>query len=286
MNPSFLAIAGALAFALNNLFARLGMEDSNPQTAVTINVTLNFTGLWIIALFTSSIRPFLSMDLWPFVLAGIFAPLLARTLLFHGYQRLGLARSDVIAASIPLFAVTLAVVILGERPTTWDILGTVAIVLGVALLSYGPERKMTSTRWSILLPLGAALFFALRDISVKFGLGRIPAPVIGAAVAATTAAVVLYIPYLRPRSRKNFILTKRSLILFCFGGVFATLAYASFYLALGASTVTKVTPLISVFPLFSVCFSFLFLQSKEHVTWRVLEGGLLVVGGACLILFN
>ena len=145
---------------------------------------------------------------------------------------------------------------------------------------------MTWARWTILLPLGAALFFALRDIAVKVGLGLIPVPVTGAAVAATAAAVILNFPYLFPGRRKHFLLTKRSLTFYCLGGVFVTLAYSSFFLALSRGAVSQVTPLAGVFPLFSVCFSFLFLQSKEHVTWKVVGGGLLVVGGAGSILWS
>ncbi len=286
MDSLFLALAAGFAFAVNNFFARMGMEESNPSTAVAFNVAMNALGLWILAAFTSSIRPVLSVQIWPFLLAGIFSPGLARSLLFHGYQYLGLARSDVIAASMPLFAVLVAVLVVGEQPSLQAVMGTLLIVVGISVLSYRRDIEARWSGWAILFPLGAALFFALRDVSVKVGLQMVPAPVAGAAVAATAAAVFVNLPYLLSRNRKNFILTRRSLTFFVLGGVFATLAYLSFFLALQGEMVSHVTPLMSIFPFFSVLLGYFFLQSKEkeRVTWRVLAGGVLVVGGALSIL--
>ena len=163
-------------------------------------------------------------------------------------------------------------------------MGTFLIVMGISVLSYRRDIEMRWSGWAILFPLGAALFFALRDVSVKVGLQMIPAPVAGAAIAATAAAAFVNLPYLLSRNRKNFVLTRRSLTFFVLGGVFATMAYLTFFLALQGEMVSHVTPLVSVFPFFSVLLGYFFLQSKERVTWRVLGGGVLVVGGALSIL--
>lgn len=283
MSPPLLALAAALAYALNNFFSRLGLPESTPSVAVAVIATTNAVFLWGLALVFSPIRPIFSVHVWPFVLAGVFAPCLARNFLMIGYQRMGMARSDVIAGSMPFFALILAIVLIGERPSTRAILGTVGIVSGIALLSYKREEGKALARWSILFPLGAALFFSARDVTSKFGLQLIPFPMAAAAVTATTAALVLNFPYLFPKVRRRVILPKRSFWLFCVAGVLLAMAYLSGFMALKGGMVSQVAPLVSVFPIFSVALSFLFLQSQEKVTWKVGGGGILVVAGASII---
>ena len=61
------------------------------------------------------------------------------------------------------------------------------------------------------------------------------------------------------------------------------MAYMTSFMALKGGEVSQVAPLIGLFPLFSVALSFLFLQSKENVTWKVGAGGIIVVAGASCI---
>jgi uncharacterized membrane protein len=175
---------------------------------------------------------------------------------------------------------------IGERPSIQAVLGTVLIVIGIGLLSYRREASQTWARWEIVFPLLGALFFALRDVVSKVGLQQLPYPITGAVVTATVASLVLNIPYLSPKKRAQVVLTRRSLLLLCIGGLFATGAYWSIFSALQGGMVSLVSPLVATFPLFSVLLSFLFLQSQENVSWRVVSGGILVVGGASFILIS
>jgi uncharacterized membrane protein len=286
MNPLILAPVAALAYSLNNFFTKLGIEESNPHSAIALNVTFNALGLWALVAFFSPVRPFFSFNVWPFILAGIFAPCLARSLLFNSYKHMGMARSDVIAGAMPLFALILAVVLIGERPSGMAIAGTFGIVIGVGLLSYKREKDMSWARWAILLPLGSALFFALRDIASKTGLELLPFPMTGAAITATVAAVILNFPYLFPGRRKKFVLNRKSLFFVVLGGFMVTAAYLSLFTALSGGKVSLVSPLVGMFPLFSLTLSFLFLRSKERITWKVVWGALLVVAGASSILIS
>ncbi|MFQ5913259.1 MAG: DMT family transporter [Nitrospinota bacterium] len=279
-----LPIAAAVSFSLSHLFVRLGMDESNPSTAVAVNVAANGVGLWVLAMILSPIRPLASWGVWPFAVAGIFAPSLARTFLFHGYKHMGMARSDVITGSVPIFSVAMAVSFLGERPSPIMFLGTAGIVVGIGLLSYRPNSTKPWSRWAVLLPLGAAFCFSLREILSKMGLARVPVPIGGAALMATVAAVVLYLSFLLPGTKAPFTLTRRSLFLFSLGGLMVTVAYACVFTALRSSMVSLVSPLLGTQPLYSLLFSFLFLQSTERVTGRVVLGGLLVVAGAAGII--
>ncbi|MFQ5691629.1 MAG: DMT family transporter [Nitrospinota bacterium] len=279
-NPIFLAVAAGLMFSLSHFLVRLGLEESNPTTAVTVNVAVNAAGLWALAAFFSPVRPLVSLSAWPFVLAGLFAPSLARVLLYHGYGHMGLARAAVLAGAVPLFSVVVAVLFLGERPSPLAVAGTVGIVAGIGALSYSRGPGKDWARWTVILPLAAALCFALRDVFSKVGLQTLPFPIAGASVAATSSAVVLYLSFLTSKGRERMVLTGRGFWLFFGSGVFLVLAYLCVFLALKGGMVSLVSPLINIHPLFSVLLSYLFLQSAEHVTGKVAAGGLLIVAGA------
>lgn len=283
-SPPALALLAALAFSLHNFLVRLGIEESSPATAVAVTVTTNAVGLWALAAWLSPVRPFFSWDVWPFILAGVCAPCLARSFLFRGYKHLGLARSDAIAGSEPLFAALLAVASIGERPSVQTLLGAACIVLGIGRLCDRPGETRPRSLWAIVFPLGAAFFFGLRDVIIKFGLQLIPVPLTGAAVAATVAGLILNFPYLFAKGRERLVLTPRSAVFFLLGGLSATAAYLSMFVALVGGMVSLVSPLVGVFPLFSVILSSLFLRSKERITWKVVSGGALVVAGTVLIL--
>lgn len=283
ISPPLLAVIAALAYALNNFFSRLGLEGSSPAVGVSVIATTNALFLWGLALLFSPIQPIFSAHIWPFLLAGVFAPSLARNLLMLGYRRIGMARSDVIAGAMPLFAVLLAVMTFGERPSALAVVGTIGIVAGIALLTHRREAGKGWGSRAILYPLGAAFFFAARDIAGKFGLQFIPLPLATAAVTASVAGVALNLPYLLPKVRKRAVLPGKSLCFFCLSGTLLSMAYMTSFMALKGGEVSQVAPLIGLFPLFSVALSFLFLQSKENVTWKVGAGGIIVVAGASCI---
>lgn len=281
-----LALGAGLMFSLSHFMVRLGLGASNPATAVTINVTVNALGLWVLAVLFAPIRPLWSLSAWPFVVAGLFAPSLARIFLYRGYQRMGLARSSILVGAVPLFSVTVAILFLGERPSWIMILGTVGIIGGVGALSYTRTPGQTWARWTILLPLAAALCFGLRDIFSKIGLGLIPIPLPGAALAATTAALALYLSFLTPAGRERFVTTSKSFGLFVISGVLLVGAYLLVFQALNSGDVSLISPLINIHPVYSVALSYLFLQSSEKVTGKVVAGGVLVVAGAMAVLLG
>ncbi len=187
-----LALGAGLTFSLSHFMVRLGLDASNPRTAVTINVTVNALGLCALAGLFAPIRPIWSLSAWPFVVAGLFAPSLARIFLYRGYRHMGLARSSVLVGATPLFSVITAILFLGERPSSLVLLGTLFIIIGIGTMSYTRTGGGTWTTWTIFLPLAAALCFGLRDIFTKLGLGLIPIPVSGAALTAATATLALY----------------------------------------------------------------------------------------------
>ncbi len=281
-----LALGAGLTFSLSHFMVRLGLDTSNPRTAVTVNVTVNALGLWVLAELFAPIRPIWSLSAWPFVVAGLFAPSLARIFLYRGYRHMGLARSSVLVGATPLFSVIVAISFLGERPSGLVLLGTLFIIIGIGTMSYTRTGGGSWSTWTIFLPLAAALCFAFRDIFTKLGLGLVPIPVSGAALTALTATLALYVSFLSSSGRERFVVNAKSLWLFIGSGVLLVAAYLLVFFALNQGDVSLVSPLVNIHPLYSVGLSYIFLQSSENVTGKVVGGGVLIVAGAIGVLLG
>ncbi len=233
-----LALGAGLTFSLSHFMVRLGLDTSNPRTAVTVNVTVNALGLWALAGLFAPIRPIWSLSAWPFVVAGLFAPSLARIFLYRGYRHMGLARSSVLVGATPLFSVIVAILFLGERPSGLVLLGTLFIIIGIGTLSYTRTGDGSWSTWTIFLPLAAALCFGLRDIFTKVGLGGVPIPLSGAALTAATAALALYLSFLPSSGRERFVFNAKSVWLFIGSGVLLVAAYLLVFFALNSGDVS------------------------------------------------
>lgn len=279
-------VIAAFCFALSHLFVKLGMDESNPTTAVTINLIVNSVGLWILTILFSPIQSISIWSIWPFVVGGLFAPGLARSLLYEGYKHMGLARSDVIVGAHPLYTVLMAMAVLGERPTIAMIFGTFGIIGGIWLLVYRPDYSRAWKKWAVLLPFGAGLFFSFREIFSKMGLNGFDNPLAGGAIMTTVATGSVFALHFVRSKKEPFKGPQKSILFFVCAGLLVTVAYILIFYALRTSMVSLVSPLLGVHPLFSLFLSYLFLQSTEHVTTKVILGGLLVGAGAAAIVLG
>ena len=71
-----------------------------------------------------------------FVAVGFFQPGLTRLLTYKGIDSLGVAITDPIRASTPLFSAAMAIIFLGEEITLPIIVATLMIISGITLLSW------------------------------------------------------------------------------------------------------------------------------------------------------
>src|SRR3990170_2817137 len=130
---SVLALVSAILFAAAALLVRRGMQGSNAATATVISIAANLVTMWALAFAVGSISRVTLAAALTLLLAGMFAPALARLTYYESINLIGVARASTISNTTPLFSAVLAVPILGER-LTWSLaVGTVLVVIGVAL---------------------------------------------------------------------------------------------------------------------------------------------------------
>src|SRR5262249_25827877 len=170
-------------FALQRMPPRLGAAFSVPTS------TLFF---WCLAPF--SIDP-AEVDLSAaglFAVIGLLFPAAVTLLNFESNRLMGPNVAGAIGGLAPLFAVLLAVVLLGEHLRFWQLAGIAAIVAGVVLMYTGQGQAFTARGpWLLALPLGAAAIRGFVQPVIKLGLERWHNPIAAVVIGYTVSSMVL-----------------------------------------------------------------------------------------------
>src|ERR1700756_2879305 len=113
--PELYALANAFLFAFHNMLAKKGLRYSNPATAVISSLMINIIFLWAVALLIVPLSSINNSSILIFVLVGFFQPGLTRLLTYKGIDALGVAVTDPIRATTPVFSAAMAIIFLGEK---------------------------------------------------------------------------------------------------------------------------------------------------------------------------
>ena len=217
---------------------------------------------------------------WPFALAGILAPGVSQVLFTLAIRDAGPSRTSATVGMAPLFAVTFAVVLLGEPLVAGIALGAVLIVAGGVVLASESGRPEHVKTIGLVFALAAALVFASRDTLVRWlAIDSDVAPEL--AISATLLAGALTILAAVIVSRRR--LSVASWPAFVPAGLLFGLSYVSLYEAFFRGRLSVVAPLVATESLWGVGLSALFLRHIEGVGRRLVVGACFVVAGGILI---
>lgn len=280
--PALFALAAGLFFALAAILLKRAFQHASPRTAAVFSVTFTAAFVLVVAATTVGLGGLLTWHVWPFVVAGIVAPGLARLVYYVGVHRVGASRASALASAQPLFAVAMAILFLGERPGWALLMGAVGVVAGGALLSTRVREEKRWRRLDLLFPLSAAVAFGFRDVISRYGFRDFDSPILAAAAATLTSVIVMWsfaalggVESLPPSPGIWYLL----LAGLCEGG-----AYLTMWRALATGDVSVVSPLVHAQPFFTVVLAAFFLRDLERVTWRIAVASVLIVGGVVLVL--
>jgi drug/metabolite transporter, DME family len=276
-----LALSSALLSAAATVLIRQGLRGYGPFTGVWLNMLVGTVGLWLAVPFTGGLGRPTATAVGLFVLAGLIGTVAGRVLRFFAIEAVGASITGAFANVTPLVSSALAIVLLGEHVTVPVVLGTLIIVVGATLLSFG-GRSLGVRPVQLWLPILSATCFGIVAILRKIGLAGM-APVPGTAVNVTTALVAFTGFLLASGQGAAMVCRGRSLASFIAAGVTENAGVFLVVLALSLGTVSVVAPLTNVTPLFVIVFSLLFLRGVETLNARVIGGSALIVVGAVLI---
>lgn len=283
--PILLALITAMLFGASAMVVRFGLGHTDPRTGSVFSLGCSAAVLW-------AMLPFFPVEvvwtrdsllwfvLW-FAMIGFFTPGISLTLAFEGNRRIGATISSTLSSTAPVFAVTSAVLILGEPPSLPVLLGTSCVVGGVIVLSWQGRTKRDWPLWAVLFPFGAAFLRGNVHMGTRYGLVENSAPFLAALVVFNAAFLVVVVRELLLRRGKIPAPGRAGFGWFALTGLLNAIAVITMNGALMTGLVTVASPIISTFPLFTFLFSF--LLRIERLGPRALLGMALVVLGVVAI---
>jgi drug/metabolite transporter (DMT)-like permease len=269
------ALFGAMPVAVRLAYAR-------PLPAAFATVVMQLVMLLILVVGAAVQGGMTPHGIWPFLVAGAIAPGVSQIFITLGIQRAGSSRSSVAFGTAPVFAITIAVVVLGERPALGVLAGAGLVVLGGVALALERDRPEHLRRIGIAFALVGAVLFAIRDnlfrhLSVETD---VPALTGGAGTLVGALAVAGTVALVR---RDPARLTPAAAGRWAVPGACLGLSYVALFLAFNRGEVSVVASIVATESLFGVVFSLLLLRQSERIGLRIVLGAALVVAGGILI---
>lgn len=219
-----------------------------------------------------------------FAAVGLVFPGVVTLLTFEANRLLGPVITGTLGNLTPLFAVALAVIMLGEPLGLAALSGLLVIVAGIVIMNSSGHAETARWRsWYLLLPLIGAAIRGFVQPAVKLGLEIWPNPV-GAALTGYVISSVIVIAATRWRSGSFAASAPTSSRLWFAGvGLCNGLAVLLMYAALANGPVTLVSPLVAIYPLVTVAGSFFLFGRMDGGPWLAL-GVILTVSGVVLLI--
>jgi drug/metabolite transporter (DMT)-like permease len=219
-----------------------------------------------------------------FVAVGLLFPGAVTLITFEANRVLGPVITGTLGNLAPLFAVTLAFILLGEPLRPAQLGGLAVIMAGVAVLTTGRATGAGNWRsWYLLLPLlGAAVRGAVQP-AMKVGLEIWPSPFAAALVSYAVSAIMV-LAAMRWRTGRFMARAPPSGRLWFVGvGVCNGLAVLLLYAALSNGPVTLVSPIVATYPLVTVVLGALVLGAAQRGL-RLVAAVVMTVAGVALLL--
>jgi drug/metabolite transporter (DMT)-like permease len=276
-------LAGAF-FGVLTVAIRMGLRRGGDPEAGALALVLVATTLSAVLAAPSAVRGFDVDDLWPFVVAGAFAPGASQIVLNHAIRHAGASRTSILIGTAPLMSVLIALALLDEPAQPALLAGTVLVVAGGVALAREGARPEQFRALGAGLALACAALFAARDNVFRWAARDAhPPPLVAATASLLAAAAVLLLYFLLVRRRGVVLPLRNALLAFAPAGVALGLAYDALAAAFDRGRVSVVVPLNATQSLWGVLLAALLIGRSEAIGRRLVAAGALVVTGAALI---
>lgn len=281
----FYALANAFLFALHNILSKKALRHSNPATAVISGLSINIIFLWGMSVLFVPLSSLTSASILIFAGVGLFQPGLTRLLSYKGIDTLGVAITDPIRATTPLFSAIMAIIFLGEKLTMPIVCATLMIIAGIILLSWrSGSMKLGGSAVFLWYPIAASALAGATQVVRKFGLAAGPHPFLAAAVTATSSLIVsLLTLWFVEKNQETWKMNRQCFWWFLAAGITISFGMVCIYYALDLGKVSVVIPIASTGPFFSLILTAMFLRDVERVTLRIVLSAAMIVGGVLLL---
>jgi drug/metabolite transporter (DMT)-like permease len=278
------AFVSALLLGAGVVTTQFGLRDVEPLSGAAISVP-SFTFLFLLlSPLILADEPVVWRGLPIFAGIGLFFPAMLTLLNFASNRAHGPVITSTLGNLAPLFAVTLAVVLLHEPLRPDQLIGLVIAVIGAVIISATRSPGLGHWRsWALLLPLGAAFVRGVAPPLVKLGLTVWPSPLWACLIGYISSSLVVLTVQ---RIRKGTFVTTTSWhgrFWFAVTGTCNGLSALTLFAAVRHGPITLVAPLLAVYPLVTVVLTAITLRHVQ-ITGRIIAGTVLTVAGVTLVL--
>jgi drug/metabolite transporter (DMT)-like permease len=286
MTAIVLGLAAAAFLGGGLVLTQFGLRYIHPLSGAAISVP-SFTLVFIL------ISPFLLHGQtveWRavpiFMAVGLVFPAALTMLTFASNRALGPVVTGALGNLSPLLSVAVAVLLLHEPLRGLQFAGLVVAMLGVFAITVTRTPDMRDWRtWALLLPLGASVMRGIIPPVIKVGLDIWPVP-LAAGLTGYICSTLTVLTVERIRTGRFLVQAPMAgKLWFALNGICNGIGTILLYAALGNGPVSLVAPLYATYPLFTVGLSVIFLGNVK-ITWRLVAGTMLTVGGVVLVLIG
>jgi drug/metabolite transporter (DMT)-like permease len=284
MTAIALTLVATLFYGSALVITQFALRSAPPWRGAAISVPSAAVMFWCLAPFLLDAGRAHVGAVLIFGLVGLLFPATVTLLSMEANRRMGPNLTGAVGNTTPLFAVLLAVVVLGEALGALQGLGIAVIVAGVTLLSL--DRSRAGGRWPLwvlVLPIAAAAVRGAAPPAIKLGLAAWNDPLAAALITYTVSAAVLVVAaHVRAGGRLPPV-DARGTAWFVAVGLCNGLAVLLIYAALARGPVTLVAPLFAAHPLVTLALSRLLLR-HEPFGPRLAAGVAATVAGVVLLI--
>jgi drug/metabolite transporter (DMT)-like permease len=279
-----LGCLSACSFGAAFVLTQFALRWMRPQLGAALSVSTSTLFFWCLAPFLIDPAEFDGKAAGLFAGVGLLFPAAVALLNFEANRLMGPNIAGAVSGLSPLFAVLLALLLLGEHLRAPQVFAISAIVFGVVLMCKGRRRGFSSTGlWLLALPLGASAIRGAIQPLIKLGLEFWHNPIAAVVIGYTVSSMVLIVSALRSRQTLDQRFNRRGALWFAAVGLFNGSAVLSMYAALGLGSVITVSSLVATYPLVTVLLSAVFLK-RERVDGPLIAGVTATVGGAIVLI--
>ncbi|MDR7556116.1 MAG: DMT family transporter [Armatimonadota bacterium] len=310
-------LGAALAFGLSTVLARRFMVAVPPEAGALVSIVMNvvvFTALAAAVAWRGALPPVHPGSVALFVAGGLAGTLVGRNLSYMSVARLGPSLSSTVRLTNSVFTLAFGLLILGELPRPWQIAGILVVTAGLWLTLWPAQpaarRGSAAVRFAarggprglapmhtttpdgsaislqgLALAVVSAAAFALGDTMRRLALVLTPAPVLGAAIGASSALVAHLLWAVRRHSARWPAASLGRVDLL--GSAAAnTAALLLLYVGLSRAPAATVAALYNLQVLVVIVASPLVLPGQERITPGLVAGTLLALVGTVMILWG
>jgi len=278
-----LALVSSAFLGTAVVLANVGLRYLHPARGALVSIPSTTLAYWLLAPFLLRGDGWNATAFAIFAAVGVVFPAVVTLINFASNRIAGPTIAGTLSSTTPLFAVLLAMLLLGEPLTLAAATGTAAIVLGViAFTGRNANGARALTAVAILLPLAGAAIRGGAQAAVKGGLALWPEPFVAVLVGYTVSCATIFgaTRALVPEGAAPF--NRRGVLWFMSVGACNGAGILAMYAALARSQVSVVSPLVATYPLFTLALSAMFLR-EEKFGPRVLAGVALTVAGVVVL---